>query len=92
MLITVEGVPHPFVSLSLVCYARTDGRKISGIYSFDTDTRVVIKLNGDVVTAGDFFWEVASERDAERLRLELDPSQHERVVIKSGGTCFVNAF
>jgi hypothetical protein len=92
MLITVEGIPHPLVSLSLACYARADGRRINGVYSFDTETRLALKLSGEVVAVGDFFWEVVSERDAERLRLELDPSQHSRVVIRSTGICFTHSF
>lgn len=91
MVVTVEGRPHPLVCAALACYDAR-GCRVNGIFSFDTDTLQATKLNGAVVPVLDWAFEVASERDADRLRFELEERWHQRVRIINSGVCFAHNY
>jgi hypothetical protein len=91
VVVTVEGKPHPLVCAALVCYD-AKGCRVNSIFSFDTDTLQAVKLNGAVVPVLDFGWEVASGRDADRLRFELEERWHQRIKVTSSGVCFAHNY
>jgi hypothetical protein len=64
--------------------------KINSVYSFDTDTKFALKLNGTTVPVGDFEWEVLTNEDKEKLQLVLDPRWHDRIKVTSNGVQFRN--
>ena len=87
MVVTVEGKPHPLVCAALACYDAR-GCRVNSVFSFDTDSSEAVKLNGALVPVFDWAFEVASDRDADRLRFELEEKWHSKIKITCSGVCF----